>query len=111
LGQFLGRHSRNPRAILAASGADLGDDDEIVWIRVQRLANDLVGDVRSVKVAGVDVVHAVRDGLAQHGERRTAILRRSEHARPGELHGAVADALHAAAAEGESAGPIDVGHE
>ena len=65
----------------------------------ERLADDLVGDVRAVEVAGVDVVDAARDRLAQHGERRVAILRRPEYAGAGELHRAVADPFHVAVAE------------
>ena len=49
--------------------------------------------------------------VAQHGERRVTILGRSEYAGPGELHGAVADATNAAAAESKSAGLVDAGHE
>ena len=71
---------------------------------MQRLADQLVGDVRAVEVAGVDVVHAARHRLAQHGERRVAILGRTEDAGPGELHRAVAHAVHGAVAERERAG-------
>ena len=71
---------------------------------MQRLADELVGDVRTVEVAGVDVIDAARHRLAQHGERRVAILGRAEHAGPGELHGAVAEPLHGAVAERERAG-------
>jgi hypothetical protein len=35
---------------------------------VQSLADDLVGDVRAVEVAGVDLVDARRDGLAEDGK-------------------------------------------
>jgi hypothetical protein len=108
--QFRGRGGRKPGCVVAAPGADLGDDDEIVRIGMQRLADQGVGHVRAVEVAGVDMVHAGGDGLAQHGERRVAILGRAEHAGPGELHGAIAEPLHAAAAEGESAGLLDVQH-
>ena len=72
---------------------------------MQRFADDLVGHVRAVEVAGVDVVHPARDGLAQHGERRGAVLGRAEDAGPGELHGAVAEALHGAARRGEACRP------
>ena len=78
---------------------------------MQRFADELVGDVRAVEVAGVDVVDAARDGLAQHRERRVAILGRPEHAGSGELHGAIAEPLHGAVAEGEGAGFADVGHD
>ena len=69
-----GAMRRDPRGVRAAHRADLGDDDQIVRIGVQRLADELVGDVRAVEVAGVDVVDAARDRLAQHGERGVAIL-------------------------------------
>ena len=74
-----GDEGREPGSILAASGADLGDDDEIVRIRMQRLTDQLVGDVRSVVIAGVDVVHPGGDGLAQHGQCRVMILGRPEY--------------------------------
>ena len=69
-----------------------------------------VGDVRAVVVAGVDVVHATRHRLAQHGECRVAILRRAEHAGPCELHGTVAEPLHEAVADVERARLVDAGH-
>jgi len=46
LREFLAREGWNPRAIRAAPGADLGDDDEIIAIGRQRFPDDLVGDVR-----------------------------------------------------------------
>src|SRR5262252_4683366 len=36
----------------------LGDDHEILGIRMERLLDELIGHVRTVVVAGVDVVHA-----------------------------------------------------
>ncbi len=69
---------------------------------MQRLADDLVGHVRAVEIAGVDMIHAARDSLAQHGERGVTVLRRTEHARAGELHRAIAHAIHVAVAEAES---------
>jgi hypothetical protein len=36
-----------------------------------------VGDVRAIVIAGLDVVDAQGDRLAQHSERRVAILRRA----------------------------------
>ena len=104
LRQLFARKGRDPGPVLAAPGADLGDDDEIVGIGMQRLADDLVGDMRAVEVAGVDVVDAAGHRLAQHGERRVAILGRAEDAGPGELHGAVTQPLHGAVAEREGAG-------
>jgi hypothetical protein len=110
LGQFRRRHGRQPSAVVIAPGADLGDDDEIVGVRVQRLVNDLVGDVGAVEVAGVDVVDAVGNRLAQHRDCPIAVLRRAEHAWSGELHRPVAEAVHAAVAEGECSGLAGVDH-
>jgi len=78
---------------------------------MKRLANDLVGDVRTVVVGGVDVIDAAGHGLPQHGERSLAILGRSEDAGSGELHRAIAHAIHAAVAQREGAGGGEVGHE
>ena len=77
---------------------------------MQCFANDLIGDVGAVEIAGVDVIHAGRDSFAQHGQRRVAILGRPEHAGPRKLHGAIAKALHGAAAKGKAAGLADAGH-
>ncbi len=49
---------------------------------MQRLADELVGDIRTVVVAGVDVVDAARDRLAQHRDRGLAVLGRPEHPGP-----------------------------
>jgi ABC-type methionine transport system ATPase subunit len=78
---------------------------------MQRFTNDLVGDVGAIEVAGVDVVYAARDRLAQHRQGRAMIFGRAKHARTSELHGAIAKPLHAAAAEVERAGLIDSGHD
>ena len=66
---------------------------------MKRLANELIGDVRAIVIAGVDVVDPPRDRLAKHGEGRVAILGRAEHARSGELHGTVAHTVHGAVAQ------------
>ena len=68
---------------------------------MKRLANELVGDVRAIVIASVDMVDPLRHRLAKHGEGRMAIPRRAEHARSGKLHGAVADPLYVAVAQTE----------
>ena len=57
---------------------------------MQRLANQLIGDVRAVEITGVYVVHATRHCFAQNCQRCVTIFRRTENARAGELHRAVA---------------------
>jgi transcriptional regulator with XRE-family HTH domain len=92
LAQLGGGAGVRPAAVLVATGADLRDDVQVVRVRGERLADELVGDVRAVDVGRVDVVDAELDRLAQHGDRRVVVLRRPEDAGAGELHGAVADA-------------------
>ncbi len=64
LGQFFGREGWDPRSILATPGANLSDDDQVVRKGMQRLADKLVGYVRAVEIAGINMVHFVRNGLA-----------------------------------------------
>ena len=56
-------------------------DDEIVGVGVQRLGDELLGDVRAVAVGGVDEVDAELDGAAQHGDRGVVVGRRAPDAR------------------------------
>jgi len=77
---------------------------------VERLADHLVGDVGAIEVAGVDMVDAAGDRLAQYGEGGVAILGWAKYAGAGELHGAVTHAVDGAVAEGGGAGGGDVGH-
>jgi hypothetical protein len=99
LAQLLGAAGRRPAALLVAAGADLGDEVQVVRVRRERLADDLVGDVRAVVVGGVDVVDAQLDGRAQDGDRGVAVLWRPEHVGAGELHGAVPDAVEVEVAD------------
>ena len=101
---------RVPGRIGAAAGADFGDDDEVVRIGMQRFADQLVGDVRTIKIAGVDMVDAACHRRPQHRDRRVMVFRRSEHAGAGKLHGPVTEAVYLPGAELETAGSADVGH-
>jgi hypothetical protein len=56
------------------------------------------------------MVDPLRHRLAKHSEGRVAILWRAEHAWSGELHSAVAHAVHGAFAQTENAGGGDVGY-
>ena len=97
-GEILRREGRIPRRVRSPLRTDFGDDDEIVRIGMKRLADDLVGHVRAVEVARIDVVHAAGDRLAQDGDGAVPVLRRAEHVRAGELHRAVAQTPHQAIA-------------
>ncbi len=77
---------------------------------MQRLADDLVGDMGAVEVAGVDVIDPARHRLAEHRDRLAPILRGPEHPRSGELHGAVAEPPYGASAQLEGSGFAEIGH-
>ena len=78
---------------------------------MQGFTDNLVGDVRTVVIAGVDVVHSARDGLPQYGQCRIIVFGRTEHTGPCELHCAVAEPPHSAVAECKCAGLVDTGHD
>jgi hypothetical protein len=63
--QFLGRNGVKPRLVCSASKAHLGNDHQAVRARVERLLDNLISHVRTVKVTGVDVVHARRNRSSQ----------------------------------------------
>jgi hypothetical protein len=65
---------------------------------MERFANELVGNVRPVEIARIDVIHPRRHRFAQYRDGCVTILRRPEYAGSGQLHGAVAQAVHRAAA-------------
>ena len=109
--QVCGRGRRVPRLVGAAPCAEFRDDDEVVRVQMQGFADQLVGDVRTVDIAGIDVVDVARHGLAQHGKRGRTILGRTEDAWAGELHCAVAETPHDAIAESESTRFFEAGHE
>ena len=91
-GAEVGRRLRRlPTAGLVAHGANLGHDDEVIWVRMQRLTNQLVGHVRAVVLGGVDVVDAGLDSPPQHSDRFIVIARWTLHPRAGKLHRSEAD--------------------
>jgi hypothetical protein len=61
---------------------------------VQRLPDDLVGDVRAVEVSRVYMVHASRYGFAEDTDGAIGIPGRAPYAWAGQLHGAVAYPLN-----------------
>ena len=67
---LLARACVKPGTVGAAACADFGHDDQIIRIRMQRLLDDLIGHMRTVVIAGIDVVHARRHSLAQEPRSR-----------------------------------------
>ena len=105
--QLVGGQGGQPRPIGPPLGAHLGGDEQILAIGVQRLANDLVGDVRAIEVSGVDVIDTALHGRPQHRHGGCPVLGRAEDAGSGELHRAVPEALHVAVADAEGAGLVE----
>jgi hypothetical protein len=60
---------------------------------MERPLDQLIGHVRTVVVAGVNVVDARIHRRSQNGHGGVDIARRSPYVRPGQLHGAVAHPL------------------
>ena len=89
---------------MVAARADLGDKLQGVWVGMQCLADELVDDVGSVELRGVDVVHPELERAPEHRTSRAGISRRSEDAGAGELHRAEADAPNGMGAEGSCLG-------
>src|SRR5215467_10438237 len=54
---LMSRACVNPGTVGAAARTDFGHNHEIIWVRMQRLFDELIGDMRSVEIAGIDVVH------------------------------------------------------
>ena len=87
-----------PGTIGAAARTDLGHDHQIIGIGMQRLLDDLIGDMRTVEIAGIDVVHARRDSLAKNRDRTGNIAWRAPNPLvailSGELHRPITDPIY-----------------
>src|SRR4029077_20017782 len=92
--QLVGALRGDPAALPVTRSADLGDQHQVLWVWMERSVDQLVGDVGTVILGGVDVVDAELDCPAQQREGRGPIARRSQHTWTGQLHGAEADPGH-----------------
>ena len=75
---------------------------------MERLANDLVRDVRPVVVACVDMVDPGGNCLSQYGEGRLTIARRSPCHRAGEVNRTVADSSEGEGSAGRCEGAAEI---
>src|SRR5690349_9819196 len=95
---LLPRACVKPGTVGAAASADFGHDHQVIGIRMQRLLNDLISHMRTVEIAGIDMVNAGCDGFAKNRDRTGNIGWRAPNhlvAIPaGELHGTVTDPVH-----------------
>ena len=75
---------------------------------MERLLDQLIGHMRTVVVAGVNVVHAGLHHLAKNGDGGVNVAWRSPDSWPSKLHCAVAHAVHRhrCARQREGAGEI-----
>ncbi len=73
--------------------AALGGDDEILRIRMQRLRDQLLADVRTIRLRGIDQVHAELDGATKDGETFLPVLRRPPDTVARETHRAESEAM------------------
>ena len=59
--QFLRRNGWLPRLIRRPPPPKLGNNHQLLRIRMQRLPNDLISDMRAIKVRRVDMIHSSRN--------------------------------------------------
>src|SRR5882757_6612129 len=86
LAQVLRASTLEPLARAGTQEAGLGGNHQVFVVRVQRLPDQLLADVRAVRVGGVDQVHPELDGAAQHPDRLVVVGRRTPDTRSGQLH-------------------------
>src|ERR1700757_1320937 len=100
--QLLSGESMKPGLIRTSASTHFGDDDETILIRMKRVLDQLIRDMRTVEIAGIDVVYARLDRLPQYGNRCVNITGRPPDPRTGKLHGAVAHSFHSHRRAGQS---------
>src|SRR5258708_32239057 len=76
------------------SRANLADQRQSLRVRMQRCPDELIRDIRTIELGGIDVIDAEFRGAPQHRNRLAAVSRRPEYPRTRQLHGAEADTRH-----------------
>ena len=61
---------------------------------MQRLANELIRDVRAIKIGGIDMIDARLDRFLQDADSGLRIFLRSEDAGPRKLHRPVSQTIN-----------------
>ena len=75
---------------------------------MERLSNKLVGNMRPVKVAGIDVIDSERQRFAQDRECPVVVCGRPEYVRTSQLHGAISDAVERDGRARERKSPAEI---
>jgi hypothetical protein len=83
----------NPGLVWTAPSAQFGHDHQTIRVRMESLLDDLIGHVRSVVVASIDVVYAGLHCLAKNSNGGINVPWRSPDAGSGELHRTVSHAV------------------
>lgn len=93
LPQVLGTAERAPVTRARTGQPALGGDHQVLGVRMQRLADELLADERAVGIRGVDEVHTQLGGPAQHPHGLLGILRLPPHSGARQLHRTVAEPI------------------
>ena len=86
LAQMLRPTVRHPLCGARAHLAALGRDHQTTRIRMQRLGDETLADVRAVSIRGVDEIDAELERTPQHPACLGRILRLTPDGRPGDAH-------------------------
>ena len=89
LAELVGCERCRPISFRVPPRPHLGDDPQLLRIRMERFFDKLIGYVRAIEVAGVDVGDTEPDDLAQDRECAVVVCWWPEYMRTSQLHGAV----------------------
>ena len=103
-GDVFWRKGGPPRAIGRAHRSHLRDNDQLFGIRMEGLLDQLIGDVRPVKVTCIDMIDSEFNGFTQHREAVINVTGWPKNALARQLHGAVAHAVNRKGAAGKRKG-------
>ena len=90
--EVIGLSAGHPLARARSSEARFGRDEN-ADVRMQRLADEFFGNIGSVRIRGVDEIHAQRRQAPERAQRLVAILRFPPNSGPGEAHGTEAETV------------------
>ena len=76
---------------------------------MQRFFDKLIGYVRAIEVAGVDVIDTEANNLTQDRECPVAVCGRPEYMRTSQLHGTVSDAVESDGRAWKRKSPAEIG--
>ncbi len=94
LGQMFGAGVVGPLHGPTALPSCFGGDHHSGRVGIERFGNQLLRNIGSVGVGGIDEVHTQFDSPAQSGQRRGLVCRGAPDALAGNPHGSVAEAVH-----------------